>query len=243
MFKWIARRYPVLLLGWAVRYFPILRILKRRVPAGGLLLDIGSGPFGLAAFYRKPFVGCDLEFPWVPRRPMIPVRCSATRLPFADASFPAVVASDVLEHVPPEYRSSLVHEALRVAGDVAIFGFPSGSIAYESDRSFRDYLRQRRIPPYGWLEEHMLYPFPDRTLFDGLAPEWSVVSFGNDNVGFNDWVNRSELSKITKGLFWVLLTVASRPVGALLRFADRAPFYRMIVVVTRKPPAGDSAPG
>jgi hypothetical protein len=204
------------------------------MPAGGLLLDIGSGSFGLAAFYRHRFVGCDLEFPWAPRKPMLPVRCSATELPFADASFPVVVVSDVLEHVPPEHRLTVVREALRVARKVVVFGFPSGSPAFESDRNFRDYLKKRGIPPYGWLEEHMLYPFPDHTLFDGLAPEWSVESFGNEHVGFHEWVHRRELSRIAKGLFWILLTVIPGPVAALLRLADRAPFYRMIVVVTRK---------
>lgn len=241
MLKWVVRHYPVLLLGWAARYFPLLRVLKGQVGGGELLLDIGSGSFGLATFYRSPFVGCDVEFHWAPRKPMLPVRCSATKLPFADASFPAVVASDVLEHVPPQHRLTVVKEALRVTRKVAIFGFPAGSTAYESDRSFRDYLKERGILPYGWLEEHMLYPFPDPGLFHGLTPEWSVESFGNENVGFHNWVNRSELSRTAKGLFWILLTVAPRPVEGLLRLADRPPFYRLIVVVTRKLQAGGKA--
>jgi hypothetical protein len=235
LLKWVVRNFPVLLLNWALRYFPILRVLKGRMAAGDWLLDIGSGSFGLAAFYKHRFVGCDLEFPWPPRKPMLPVRCSATKLPFDDASFPVVIASDVLEHVPPEQRLTVVREALRVAGKVAVFGFPSGSVAQECDREFHKYLKKRGIPPYGWLEEHLRHPFPDRTLFDGLPPEWSVESFGNENVGFHSWVHRNELSRMTRGLFWILLTIVPRPVEALLRLADRSPFYRMIVVATRKP--------
>ena len=41
--------------------------------------------------------------------------------------FAAVVASDVLEHVPPQHRLTVVKEALRVTRKVAIFGFPAGS--------------------------------------------------------------------------------------------------------------------
>jgi hypothetical protein len=238
--KWIVRKFPILLLNWALRYFPILRVLKGRMAAGDWLLDIGSGSFGLAAFYKHRFVGCDLEFPWPPRKPMLPVRCSATKLPFDDASFPAVVASDVLEHVAPEQRLAVVREALRVTGKVAVFGFPSGSCAEECDRHFHDYLKERGIPPYGWLEEHLRYPFPDRTLFDGLPPEWSVESFGNENVEFHLWVHRRELSRITRVLFWILLTIVPRPLEALIRLADRSPFYRMIVVVTRKPQGSDA---
>jgi hypothetical protein len=135
----------------------------------------------------------------------------------------------------------VVQEALRVAQNFVVFGFPSGSSAYESDRNFRELLQKRGVSPYCWLEEHMLHPFPDRTLFDDLTPEWSVESFGNENVGFHGWVNRRELSRITRGLFWVLLTVVPSTVAALLRLADRAPFYRMIVVVTRKPYEGSEA--
>jgi hypothetical protein len=125
---------------------------------------------------------------------------------------------------------------------VAIFGFPSGTAAYESDRKFHDEFKKQGTPPYGWLAEHMLYPFPDHTLFDGLPPEWSVECFGNERIGFHEWVNRREMSRIAKGIFWDLLTVAPRPVEVLLRRPDRAPFYRLIVVVTRKPqPGGDAS--
>ena len=223
------------MLNWAVRYFPILRVLKRRMAAGEWLLEIGSGSFGLATFYTNHFVGCDLNFPAPPRKPMLPVRCSAANLPFGDASFAAVVASDVLEHVPPEQRFTVVREALRVARKVVVFGFPSGSPGYECDREFRDYLRKRGIPPYDWLEEHMRYPFPDRTLFEGLPPDWSVESFGNENLGFHHWLHRTEMSARANRLFAILLKVVPRPVEALLRLADRGPFYRMIVVVSRKP--------
>ncbi len=37
-----------------------------------------------------------------------------------------------------------------------------------------------------------------------------------------------------KGIFWILLTLMPRAVEAILGLAERAPFYRMIVVVTRK---------
>ncbi len=226
------------MLNWAVRYFPILRVLKGRMAAGEVLLEIGSGSFGLATYYKNPFVGCDVNFPWPPEKPMLPVRCSATNLPFGDASFAAVVVSDVLEHVPPEHRTTVMREALRVARKVVVFGFPSGSPAYERDRQLHDYLKKRGISNCDWLEEHMRYPFPDRTLFEGLTPEWSVESFGNEHVAFHDWVMRMEMSGKVSHLFALLLKLAPHLFEVLLRFADRAPFYRMLVVVAREPQDG-----
>ena len=79
------------MLNWAVRYFPVLRVLRTHVRDGEPVLEIGSGSFGLAHFYHERIIGSDLSFPDMPSKNMLPVRCSGTRLPFADSSFEAVV--------------------------------------------------------------------------------------------------------------------------------------------------------
>lgn len=182
------------MLNWAVRYFPILRVLRRHAADSGPILEIGSGSYGLAHFYRGQVVGCDLNFPDVPEDNMLPVRCSGTRLPFADSSFEAVVASDVLEHVPPDLRLPVVDEALRVTGKLAVFAFPCGKEAHALDEAFLDFHRRRGTRPPPWLEEHVLYPFPEPDLFRGFGERWEVASFGNEHLWFHDWVNRREMS-------------------------------------------------
>jgi Methyltransferase domain len=183
------------MLNWAARYFPILRILKQHhLLHSGSLLEIGSGPFGIGTFRRIPFTGCDLRFDVTPRWPMTPLIASAANLPLADRSFDGVIASDVLEHVPPELRRTVIQEATRVARRLVIFGFPCGEAAHNSDRELKEaYLRQNLQVP-GWLEEHMQAAFPEPSLFEDPSG-WDVVQFSNESIRFHSWMMRAEMNK------------------------------------------------
>ena len=195
------------MLNWAARYFPILRVLKPQLSKTDSLLEIGSGSIGIGKFHAAPFVGCDINFPFRPKAPMLPVIAPATSLPFEDKSFDAVVVSDVLEHVPPEQRMPVIREALRVVRKIAIFGFPSGREAFEYDAKLGEaYDRRRRERP-AWLQEHMQYqPFPTQDLFDELPQEWTVRSFDNENVAFHNWVMRQEMNRLGFHAFRLLWT-------------------------------------
>ena len=46
---------------------------------------------------------------------MTPITASATQLPMKDKEFDVVLASDMLEHVPPDLRETVIGECLRVA--------------------------------------------------------------------------------------------------------------------------------
>jgi len=223
------------MLNWAARYFPILRVLKQQLAERDSLLEIGSGSVGIGKFYRAPFVGCDISFSFRPKPPMTPIVATAATLPFGDQSFDAVVASDVLEHVPPDQRMVVVQEALRVVRKVAVFGFPSGGPAAEYDRRLAEaYDRGQQDRP-AWLQEHMQYqPFPTEGLFKELEPEWTVSSFDNENVVFHNWVMRQEMHRFGRFCFLVLLKTVPRLMERLLLRADREPCYRRIVVVRRR---------
>ena len=223
------------MLNWAARYYPILRILKQHeLLAEGTLLEIGCGPFGIGTFRKVPFVGCDLSFAGEPPRwPMTQVVASATNLPFEDRSFDAVVVSDVLEHIPPHQRETVVSEALRVAKILVVFGFPCGSEAHKADEELRKFYLRRKVDVPGWLEEHMLAEFPDETLFRDL-PAWDVVSIGSENLAFHSWMMRWELHLLFIRASNAFRKFAPRLLEALLRHADSSPFYRRFFVLTRK---------
>jgi len=226
------------LLNWAARYFPILRVLKNHAEGDRPVLEVGSGSFGLAYFWRGRVVGCDITFPSPPCKNMLPVRGTATQLPFGDSSFETLVASDMLEHIPPEGRLPAIQEALRVTRKVAVFGFPCGAHAHTLDEAFLAFHRLHNLLPPDWLEEHMRYPFPGEDLFNGFQQEWSVESFGNENLRFHDWVNQKELSGLWNRVFRIGLRFAPRLVETWLKTFDREPFYRRIFVLVRHPNQG-----
>lgn len=222
------------MLNWAARYFPILRVLKQQLAETDSLLEIGSGSVGIRKFYNGSFVGCDISFPVRPKAPMVPVVASATTLPFGDRSFDAVVASDVLEHVPLVERMVVVREALRVTRKIAVFGFPSGQPAAEYDRKLGEAYDRRQLERPEWLQEHMRYqPFPTLALFEDVQPGWTITSFDNENVAFHNWVMQREMRTWARYCFLVLLTALPRLMEQLLRRTDREPYYRKIVIVQR----------
>jgi SAM-dependent methyltransferase len=221
------------LIDHAVRYLPILRLLKAAGGTKGTILELGSGSYGLGEYYSNSFVGCDVEFVETPKPPMRPVVASASELPFSDSSFDAVIASDVLEHVPPDSRPNVLREALRVARRVVVVGFPCGPAAYALDqRLFASYQELGRSAP-PWLEEHMQYPFPDERIFEGLGDEWAVQSIGNDNLYFHEWLLRRMMQGRWMLLFRLIESVPRQLMELALRLADRGQCYRRIFMVTR----------
>jgi hypothetical protein len=209
-------------------------VLKQHLNGTDSVLEIGSGPVGLGKFYRTAFVGCDVAFVVKPRPPMFPVVATAANLPFTDRSFDAVIASDVLEHVPPEHRKSVIDETLRVARKLVVFAFPSGTDAFDCDRRLAEVYDHSQLSRPIWLEEHLCHGFPGEELFDDFRTEWDVRSFGNESVDFHFWMMNREMSSTWNFGFKLFMALAPGSVEGFLKRADRKPFYRKIVILRPK---------
>jgi len=162
------------------------------------------------------------------------VICSGAQLPFADQSFDVAVVSDVMEHVPPIWREKVVSEALRVSRVGAVVGYPCGPAAFAADQKLREHYLKRGISPPVWLDEHMMYPFPDRALFSVIPSGWGVKAIPNESLGFHYGMMRMEMYRTLDYLCRLGLYLFPSLVEWLLCRVDQEPSYRTIFVVYRQ---------
>lgn len=95
----------------------ITRFLRRWVPAGALVLDVGCG-CGIRDLARgRRVIGIDTSPARLRGAATIYAGvhlASATAIPFADRTFDAVVSVDVMEHIPREAKDAAIREWIRV---------------------------------------------------------------------------------------------------------------------------------
>jgi len=169
----------------ALRYLPVVRALRR---AGvRRVLEVGAGDRGVAPFLGAPVVVTDLDFdPERLRRSgglEAPVRARIHALPFSRGAFEAVLAVDVLEHLPPAARAPAVRELARVTSRLVVVAVPCGARAARMEaRLDRVHLRRFGIASCS-LAEHRQHGLPEaveiaRMLGEAL-PDGRLTVIGN----------------------------------------------------------------
>jgi SAM-dependent methyltransferase len=115
------------------------RVVRRRVPAGATLLELGCAG-GVRYFGRRyRAIGCDLSRSSLRKLEGYAARIQADAaacIPLADASVDAVVSSYFWEHIPPATKPRILRECLRVLK-------PGGKLVFLYDVETRNPLIRR----------------------------------------------------------------------------------------------------
>lgn len=220
-----------------VRYAPLLH---RLADERGSILEVGSGPDGIASYLRRPCVGLEINFHGVPSPYLIPVAGTATHLPFPDDAFDVVLIMDTLEHVPPILRARCVAEAARVARRMLIIGGPMGADARAADDRIAAAYARREMPLPDWLREHLTERAPDvREVTDWVeAAGWDPVFEPNEGVRAHERLMRFEVTRFGGRITDRLRHHAPKLVLPLARRRPRGAVYSWLVTAR---PAGEGA--
>jgi hypothetical protein len=219
----------------------IARAMGRTPPR---VLDVGGHHLDFWFRPRRPIA----EF--LPEAPSITVDLARSRLagylcargdalPFADGRFELVCSVDVLEHVPPAARATVLAEVMRVSSRAAVVAAPFRTpVIDRAEALVSDFIRDVCGYEQGQLQEHRAHGWPelDATAAAFEAAGWHVRLFGYGSI----WT-------------WVLMMIDKHALQAMAgskraqialdrafnetRFAaDREPpCYRQFVIAARSP--------
>jgi hypothetical protein len=133
-----------------------------RVPsAPPRVLDVGGHPGLLATtLQERGFASTTLDTPAFGSGAYV---CGTGHaLPFPDRTFSAVVASDVLEHIPADQRVVFLTELTRATAGWVLVGAPFNTPPVAQAETGIQALSTRATGrPNPWLEEHCAYGLPD----------------------------------------------------------------------------------
>jgi hypothetical protein len=118
----------------ALRYLPIISLLKSKKLLESKILEVGSGSLGITPYLKKPVDGIDSDFTG-PKTPLLnTIKGTAISLPFHKNSYDVVISTDTLEHIPPNYREKAISEMLRVARHLVVIVVPTGTLSQKQDK-------------------------------------------------------------------------------------------------------------
>lgn len=218
----------------ALRYLPIVELLKKLNSVNSNILEVGSGSYGITPYLKRGVTGVDTDFS-EPEYPLLKqVESSGEKLPFKDNQFEVVILSDVLEHIPKTRRKNVLNESIRVASKYVIVSGPFGKDSFAQDKKLASYSRNKTGKTHPFFEEHLKNGLPEiKDIQNLLEKNKKVTSI--DVVG--QYLNLSIREKIMKifisnnRLQYYFYLKGLMPLVPLLRRLNTPPCYRTIILV------------
>lgn len=130
------------------------------------------------------------------------IRGDALKMPFADATFDAVLSCDVLEHIPEANREMFLKESTRVTKDLMVVAAPYNlSGVREAEISANNYYKKMTGRDHRWLLEHLMGDLPDLKRAEHIL-EKQLLHVGTfSNTSLDNWqlVTRTGFLLSTQG--------------------------------------------
>ena len=202
-----------------------------QLPAGMRVVGLDASPTAVA-FARRRAPGAAV------------VRGSAYELPFADGSFDAVLALDVLEHLEDDGRAS--RELLRVlkAGGVGVFTVPAFEALWSAHDEALDHQRRYRLEEFEGVLRHAGFEISHGTYYNFFLFPAVVLTRWADKLRATrgaSGTDRADLDVPSAGVNAALTAIlgAERWIAPRIRL----PFGVSCLVIAKRPrPATHRAP-
>lgn len=226
----------------ALRYLPIVSLLKEKKLENSKILEVGSGSLGIVPYLKKPIDGVDLDFSG-PQTPLLnKIKGSSLDLPFRKNSYDVVICVDTLEHIEKNQREKAITEVLRVAKRLGIITVPVGNLSELQDKKLEIYYRKVFNQKNNFLSEHVKNGLPqtdeilvilDRVLVK-LEKKAKITSYPLLNLKVREVLMKTWISN-NRYIFYLYLK-GYLLLLPILRLANWGNCYRRMFVVEFTPP-------
>ena len=191
----------------ALRYYPVVKAIKKLNLEDSKILEVGPGSLGIIPYLRREIDGVDIDFSGPRTKLLNKIKGKANNLPFAKNSYDVTISVDVLEHLEKGERQDAIYEILRVAKRLAVIVVPVGELAQEQDKKLDEYFFKKFGRRNQYLEEHVsnglpkteeILVFIDKSLRK-LNKKAKVESYPNLNLFVREilmktWITKSKFS-------------------------------------------------
>ena len=221
----------------ALRYAPVVAIIKKTKLENSKILEIGSGSLGIVPYFKRGIDAIDVDFGGPQTEMLKKHKGNAWELPFRKNAYDVSISVDVLEHIEPGLREKAIFEMLRVTKKMAIIVVPSGDESARQDQALQKKWNLTFSEKNQFLEEHVKYGLPsleellvyiDKSLRK-LNKEAKTKSYPNLNLTIrsflmNTWITRNRIKYYTYLKAFLLLV-------PFLKYFNFGKTYRRVFVI------------
>src|SRR3990167_7728703 len=144
----------------ALRYYPVVKAIKKLSLEDSKILEVGPGSLGIIPYLKREIDGVDIDFSGPKTKLLNKIKGKASNLPFLKNAYDVAISVDVLEHLRKEERQDAIYEILRVSQHLVVIVVPVGKLSQGQDKKLDEYFLKKFGRRNQYLEEHISNGLP-----------------------------------------------------------------------------------